>query len=153
MRGEISIMNSKAKSAAEQSNIPRTVAINTLIDVVGALAAETLTDNVYLIDNNESYGSTHEGTDQLQSSVKVGDIVLWTVESLEPEAFASIEEIKFDSTCIRVEQRTFRGSDVTYWVGEILKKFDRCPYEMKILLGTQDEPLQTDTNPALVCNS
>lgn len=147
-------MNTRTKTAASKASAPAIpVAINTLIDVLGALASDTMENNIYLVDSNKAQGSTQLGTGQLHSSVQVGDIVRWTVESLEPEAFATITAIEIDSSVIDVTMMTYPGSDVTYWQGKVKKKFETLPYQLQVLLGTQTKPMQADTGMALVCKA
>ncbi|MDO9105751.1 MAG: hypothetical protein Q7U57_12430 [Methylovulum sp.] len=130
--------------------INKTITIVSLIDVVGALANDTLNGNIYLMDNNKSNGSSDQGTEVLKTLVKEGDQLVWTVMSLEPEAYASIKEIIIDSDYCVPEQKTYEGSDVTYWVGKVKKNPKSTPYNLKIQVGTQEQALMTTSSPSLV---
>ena len=125
------------------------VSINTVVDVVGALVDDSLRNNIYLVDNNKANGSTGLGTDALQSAVNVGDTILWTVESLEPEAYAMITGIEIDSL-VDVTEGVFPGSDVIYWKGIVEQQFDTLPYKLEVTVGTRTTALVTETDIALV---
>lgn len=128
----------------------KTITIISLVDVVGALASGTIGGNLYLLDNNRLGGSSGEGTEVLKTMVNEGDQLVWTVMSLEPEAYASIDGILIDSDYCEPEQKTYEGSDVTYWVGKVKKKLQTVPYKLKVAVGTRPEPLVTPNSAALV---
>lgn len=128
----------------------RTISVVTLVDVAGALASGTLSNNLYLMDNNKTNGSSDEGTEILKTRVRAGDQLLWTTVSLEPEAYASITGILIDSDYCEPEQRSYAGSDVTYWIGKVKKNLDLVPYKLEIKVGTQNKAMVTVSSPSLV---
>ena len=67
------------------------ISIVSVVDVVGALANNSLSGNIFLVDNNKVSGSSGEGTEALQTAVEEGDELVWIVQPLECEAHASIE--------------------------------------------------------------
>ena len=127
-----------------------TISIMVNVDVVGALCEETLTNNIYLIDNNGANGSTHLGTDVLKTKVEKGDTLLWNVMAIEPEAYASITEIGIDSNYCKVEQKTYEGSDVAYWVGTVLKALESVPDTLRFALGSRVQEMTTSERPTLI---
>lgn len=142
-------MPTAKRTSRSATKPPRTVAINCLVDTLGALAQDAMQNNVYYIDNNRLLGSDGEGTDHLATACKPGDIILWTVESMEPEAYAAIDDIVIDSAYVSVEPAYFAGSDVVYWHGVVKKKVAKLEYQVRYLLGTKAEPLTADTGSRL----
>jgi len=74
----------------------KTITIASVIDVVGALATDSLSGQVYFTDTEKASGSTGHGTENLKTMVSVGDVLVWTVTFLECEAYAAIDEIIID---------------------------------------------------------
>lgn len=128
----------------------KTITIVTVIDVVGALATESLSENVYLLDTNKMGGSENIGTDYLKTAVQKGDRIVWTIQALECEAFASIEDIIIDHEYCEPKQETYKGTDVTYWVGTVKKNVKLVPYNIKYKVGSRPEGMTTTSNPALI---
>lgn len=128
----------------------KTITISALVDVVGALAAESLQNSIYLTDNNKLNGSTDEGTEVLKTKVKKGDQLMWTSMSLEPEAYASITGIIIDSEYCEPEQRPYVGSDITFWIGTVKKDLEAVPYKIKIKVGNRQLELTTPNSPSLI---
>jgi hypothetical protein len=133
-----------AQLSEEQAESPRhPISITAVVDVVGALATRGLSGNLYLLDTNKTGGSTGIGTEELKTKVKKGDQLLWTVLPLECEAYASIDDIMIDSAVCEVEQRTYPGTDISYWAGTVKKDIDAIPYQISFKLGTRIEPITT----------
>ena len=130
----------------------KTITIMTMIDVVGALASNSLTNNIYMIDDNKLNGSQDLGTGVLKTKVEQGDNLLWVVLSIEPEAFGTITGIIIDPDYCEPEQQYYVGSDVAYWQGTVKKDLQSVPYDLKIRIGTRDEELTTPEAPSLIGN-
>ena len=128
------------------------ITIMTFINVIGALATHSLTNHLYMIDSNKANGSQDLGTGVLKTKVKMGDQLLWTAMSIEPEAFGSITDIIIDSDFCEPEQKYYAGSDVTYWEGTVKKDLQSVPYSLKMRVGTRDEELTTTETPSLIGN-
>src|SRR5262249_37597397 len=118
---------------------------------VGALATRSLQGNLYLLDTNRAGGSTGLGTEELRTRVQGGDQILWTVLPLECEAYVSIDDIMIDKEVCEPVQKTYPGTDISYWVGTI-KKDDTgvTTYQISFKLGTRTDPMTTALSPALV---
>lgn len=129
---------------------PRTITILSLIDVIGALADDSMKFNVYLFDDNKSKGSTNEGTANLKTKVETGDKLIWTLMPLEPESFAEISEISIDPEICRIEKKMYPQSDVVYWEGEVLKAAASTPYKITFEIGSQKQKIATEDTPALI---
>ncbi|RJF75406.1 hypothetical protein D4Q52_09485 [Rhodopseudomonas palustris] len=131
-----------------------TIAIVSVVDVVGALAANDLTGSFYLFDDNKSKGSRDEGTEALQTRVSKGDQVVWTSIPLECEAYISISGVEIDKKYkdyCDVRKDVYPGTNVVYWLGEIRKELDGpIPYTLKFKLGSHKGEFAISTSPALI---
>ena len=108
-----------------------------VVDVVGALAADTLEDAVWLMDSNKTGGSTNQGTRQLTTAVRQGDQLIWTAMSLECEAFIAIDGIDIDQEYCEVRRGIYEGTDISYWMGRIKKDPEKAlvPYNLRFRVG------------------
>ena len=131
----------------------KTITIASVIDVVGALANDSLSGQVYFMDTNKANGSTHQGTENLRTVVKKGDRLVWTVIFLECEAYVAIDDIIIDKDCCEPKKEFYEGTDVSYWVGTVKKDVTITPYSVKFKVGTRAEPIATDSSLCLVGQS
>ncbi|WP_296420317.1 hypothetical protein [Pseudooctadecabacter sp.] len=60
------------------------------VDVEGALASQNLGANCYMVDTNKYAGSGAEGTDELKTTLSIGDEIAWSVAPIDPGTNASI---------------------------------------------------------------
>jgi hypothetical protein len=99
---------------------PRTVTVLGLIDIAQALADASLDNNVYWFDNNAAIGSTHLGTDHLETTLHNGDLIQWLISGLEVETAADIAGIIGPATAIAhpVELELMPG--MVFWAGQIV---------------------------------
>jgi len=113
--------------------------IMVVVDVVGALATDTLDGSVWLVDSNKTGGSTGEGTRQLKTAVRKGDQLVWTAMSLECEAYVAIEAIAIDPAYCEVTRGVYPGTDISYWLGRIKKDPGKSmvPYNILFKLGSR----------------
>lgn len=118
-----------------------------VVDVVSALASESLDDAVWLVGSEPRGGSTGNGTRHLQTTVAVGDELLWTVMSLECEAFASIEAIRIDPAYCTVTSGVYEGTDIRYWLGTVRKNPGKAvvPYGIEFRLGSRRDVMTLST--------
>ncbi|MCK4763579.1 MAG: hypothetical protein KAW12_15370 [Candidatus Aminicenantes bacterium] len=128
----------------------KTISIITVVDIVGVFASGTLSKNIYMIDNNKANGSTDEGTGVLKTMVEEGDILVWIVQALEPEAYASITGIEIEKEYCEPKQKPYEGTDITFWVGRVKKNLKAVPYNLKIKVGNRDKELLTPNPPYLI---
>jgi hypothetical protein len=126
------------------------IAIMAVVDIVGALATGSMKGNLYLLDTNRANGSTGLGTEELKTEVKKDDQLHWTVLPLECEAYVSIDDILIDKELCEPQQKTYPGTDITYWIGTIKKDVDVAPYHIKFKVGTRVDPMITASTPFLV---
>lgn len=122
----------------------KTITIASVIDVVGALATDSLAGQVYFMDTNKAEGSTGQGTENLRTAVSAGYRLVWTVIFLECEAYAAIDEIIIDPEYCEPEKKVYDGTDVSYWMGTVKKDITSpVPYTVKFKVGTRDESIPT----------
>lgn len=121
----------------------RLIRIVVVLDVVAALATETLDGSVWLVDSHQSGGSTGEGTVRLRTAVRKGDVLLWTAMPLEVEAFAAIDAIRIDPEVCEVVLGVYPSTDIRYWKGTIKKDIGKAivPYNFVIRLGSRQTGL------------
>jgi hypothetical protein len=132
----------------------QTIAIVSVVDVVGALADDTLTGSIYLIDDNKANGSTDEGSEVLKTKVKKGDQLVWVCVPLECEAYVSITGVEIDEKYREYcdpKKAVYPGTNVVYWLGEITKELDVIiPYNLKFKLGSHKDDMATTASPSLI---
>ncbi len=75
-----------------------TVNVLTAVDVEGALTSNNLGANVYMVDTNKYAGSGAEGTSELKTKLKIGDIIVWTVAPVDPGT--NVEINSFSGTAV-----------------------------------------------------
>jgi hypothetical protein len=125
--------------------------ILTLVDVVGALANDTLSNNVYMLDNNASKGSTGEGSERLKTQVKRGDQLIWLIQAIEPESFVTIADIIIDKAYCEPVEQAYEGTDITFWSATVKKVPEtNLPYQIKMKMGNRDHELVTPQTPFLI---
>lgn len=121
----------------------KTITIATVIDVVGALATDSLVGQVYFMDTEKASGSTGHGTESLKTMVSQEDVLVWTVIFLECEAYAAIDQIIIDNDYCEPEKKVYEGTDVSYWTAKVKKNVQSIPYTIKFKVGTRAEPIST----------
>ncbi|MEB3277593.1 MAG: hypothetical protein VKK42_01560 [Lyngbya sp.] len=128
----------------------KTITIASVIDVVGALATDSLNGQVYFMDTNKANGSTEQGTENLKTVVQKGDRLVWTVIFLECEAYAAIDDIIIDKDYCEPKKEFYEGTDVSYWIGTVKKDVTMTRYSVKFKVGTRAEPIETSSSLCLV---
>ena len=117
------------------------ITIVAAVDIIGALADDTLKGNIYMFDNNRLKGSTGEGTDKLITKIQFNPneetVLVWNIMPLEPESFASITQITADKEYLLIEKNQYPDSDVVYWTGTVKKQFGQLSYKLTLGLGTR----------------
>jgi len=138
-------------SEQDRAPVRRPISITSIVDCVGSLATGTLHENLYLLDSNRAGGSTGQGTPALRTRVSRGDRLLWTVITLECEAFAAIEDIRIDTGVCRPERHTYPDSDVAYWTATVARDdIGLVPYEITFRIGPGEASMTTPVPPALI---
>lgn len=131
----------------------KTITISSVVDVVGALATDSMSGQVYFMDTNKAGGSTGQGTENLRTVVAKGDRLVWTVIFLECEAYTEIDDIVIDKEFCEPKKKVYVGTDVSYWIATVKKDVGVVPYTVRYKLGTRAEPIATTSNLALAGKS
>lgn len=126
-----------------------------LLDVVGALSADTLANNLFLFDNNRWAGSTGHGSASLTTAAQQGDVVVWTTMALECEAFARLQLVEIDtrySEYVALDAAAFSETPEVYWFARILKPLpaEGIPYRLSYRLGSALAPYRAPVESLLV---
>ena len=92
-----------------------------VVDVEGALSSGDLGANVYLIDTNKYFGSGSEGQEELVTSCLDGQIIVWSVASVNPGDDAEITgftgQIIDQKICVPKQSTLVTGE--TVWSGRV----------------------------------
>jgi len=127
----------------------RTITITAVVDVAGALANDSASGHIYLMDDNKLNGSTGEGTEMLETKVRLGDRLVWTVHPLEVESGVRIARIEINRAYCEPEEREYADTGVTYWVGVIKQDLDKVVlYALTLACGGRELEMPTPASPA-----
>lgn len=117
-----------------------------LVDVVGALAAGTLSNSLYLFDNVRTDGSEGHGAGSLVTPIAADDLMVWVSMGLECEAFVRIETILIDSAYadyVAIDSGVYTGTSVVYQTLRVLKPLvEPIPYHLVFRLGSRPAPMR-----------
>ena len=122
--------------------------INVLIvvDVEAALASGNLGANVYLIDTNGYFGSGSEGQEELVTACLDGQIIIWSVASVDPGDDAEISgftgQIITDKVCVP-QQSTLPTGDVI-WSGRVETQGAVAKYQYSCTLSFDGKNMTFD---------
>ena len=118
--------------------MPAQINIVTVVDVVGALASESLDGNIHLIDNSRSSTTTGQGTAELSTTCKHGQVINWLIYAVDLQSPALIHNIDFEGSvnpCLKLQPY---GAPVfgPYWAGIVKLEADLksgvYPYRLEI---------------------
>jgi hypothetical protein len=129
------------------------IIIASVVDVVEALANDSVAASLYLVDNNKANGSRDEGTSTLKTSVRKGDQLYWMAYSLECETYLSITRIEIDKQYCDPEELYYPDTDISFWTGKIKKDIEGAvPYIIAFHVGTPSKEMSiADTPEACPC--
>lgn len=122
--------------------------INVLIvvDVVGALASGDLGANVYLIDSNKYCGSGNEGQQELVTACIDGQVINWSVASVDPGTDAEL--VGFTGQMVNqkicVPQQITPVSGETYWAGRVESQGTVAQYQYSCTLSFDGKSMTFD---------
>lgn len=101
--------------------------IVTVVDVIGALAAGTLTGNIYMTDNSRIGTTTGRGSGTLASGVTYTQVLNWQVMAVDVQTDVRISKISFyrngipiaaaDTPCAKLQKYGAPSGD--YWAGVV----------------------------------
>jgi hypothetical protein len=114
-----------------------TVDILIVVDALAAVAnpSNNIGNNVYLVDTNKHIGSGCEGSNELHTACKDGEVLSWRVVAIDPGSDVSIKsftgDIKNDRVCLPTKQGL--ASDV-HWDGLVQAQGHKRSYQYSVLL-------------------
>ncbi len=115
-----------------------TLSILIVVDVLGALADESLINNVYMVDTNHYLGSWQEGSDALHTLCQDGQLLQWYTTSVSPNNDIEISsfsgEIVSGNICIPSHQG-YPGD--SFWAGRVEThgRFASYSYTITLTMG------------------
>lgn len=117
------------------------ISVLIVVDVENAIAANDLSGNVYLIDNNKNSGSNHEGNFELVTACSNGQLISWSVVGVVAENQVEINNFTGDmiKDKICLPQKT-PSQGRTYWQGRVNDTTvgDKVQYSVELLMdGTR----------------
>jgi hypothetical protein len=118
------------------------LAIVVAVDAANALAAETLTGNIWLLDGNRYRGSTGEGTERLETAVEGAQIMNWLVASIDGVTTVTLENVsgeavERDIVVAHKYESPELGEGKGYWWGGMADatRPGRYAYNLELDLG------------------
>ena len=93
--------------------------IMTFVDVIGALAAGTLTGNIFMTDNSRAGHTTGRGTATLSSAVTNGQVINWHVVPVDVQTAVEIVGITFQPLSPCALLRKYGAPSGDYWAGYV----------------------------------
>lgn len=117
-----------------------------VVDVEGALASGDLGANVYLIDTNKHFGSGSEGQQELITSCKDSQILVWSVSSVNPGDDAEIAGFKGQviDQKICVPKQTTIVTGETVWAGRVESQGASSTYQYSCTLSFDGKAMDFD---------
>lgn len=122
--------------------------INVLIvvDVEGALASGDLSSNVYLIDTNKFFGSYGEGQEELVTTCSDGQIIIWSVASVNPgddvEITGFTGQMIDQKICLPKQSTLVTGE--TVWSGRVESQGSTAKYQYSCTLSFDGKAMTFD---------
>ena len=117
-----------------------------IVDVEGALASGNLGSNVYLIDTNKYFASSSEGQQELQTSCKDGQVIIWSVASINPGDDAEITGFTgqmIDQKICLPKQSTLVAGE-TVWAGRVESQGQTAQYQYSCTLSFDGKTMTFD---------
>lgn len=123
----------------------RTINILIVVDCLGALSSNSLSDNTYIIDTNGYEGSWNEGTAHLVTVCQDGQNLEWAVCSINPSNDVSITsfsgEMVSSRICIPKEQGIVGAEN---WKGRVQTQGDIGPHAYTVNLSLNGTSMSFD---------
>lgn len=111
-----------------------------VVDVIGALSAGTLQDNVYLVDTNNYLGSWQEGQSTLNTVCQDGQALTWSITPVDPATQVSISGFSgpmVDGKVCQPAQDPFAGNSVWNGVVETQGAFASYAYTVSVVMNAR----------------
>lgn len=146
--------SSTTEAAVATQPIRQATTVLGLVDAVAALAQGSLSNALYLFDNNQMGGSGGQGTGSLRTKIAEGDVVVLVSMPLESEVFVRIDNVLIEqrfAEYVRLNCGAYPQTAVVYWTVEVVKTPpEPIPYQLMFRLGSRSEPMPTPAASFLV---
>lgn len=126
------------------------VTIRIIIDAASALEAGSPQGSFFMFDDRRLAGSRFQRTDHLHTAVSPGDRIIWLLSPIECEVYAALTAIDICNDLCQVSPRTFEGTSIVYWEGEVKQAVDDLPYGMTFEIGGAKVSMTTDCASRLI---
>lgn len=119
-----------------------TLNILIVVDTQGALASNSLMDNVYMVDTNKYLGSWQEGTNQLHTVCQDGQLLNWRVVAISPDNDIKIAgfsgQMVSKKICVPAQQG-MQGEE--YWSARVETQGAFSSYAYTLTVSIDDKQL------------
>lgn len=135
--------------------------INIAVDVVAALSEQTLHNHIFMMDNS-IYNSSCQGTSNLTTSCKPGQIIQWVTYAIDLQTPVAIKNISFITTkndTYNKEESNFAHNeqdnlDSKNWTGIVpwyMTPYIPYRYRLEIQMGEgQNSIMSIDTSSLMI---
>lgn len=117
-----------------------------VVDVEGALASGDLGSNVYLIDTNKHFGSYSEGQQELVTYCRDGQVIVWSIASVNPGDEAEIAgftgQMVDQRVCIPKASTLVTGE--TVWAGRVESQGQSAQFQYSCTLSFDGRAMNFD---------
>ena len=119
-----------------------TISVLIVVDVVGALAAGSLMNNVYMVDTNKYLGSWQEGADSLHTICQDSQQVNWMVKSISPSDDVSIVRFTGDMVSRGICNPVLQGAgDNSSWAAQVQSHGVYSSFSYTVTLTMDDKKM------------
>lgn len=110
-----------------------------VVDTAGAISANNLQDNVYMIDSNQWLGSWREGSCQLHTVTESGQLIAWSVCAVSPDGQLNITG--FSGQMVSQRVCVPQSIDDISWEGRIESRGATGRYPYTITLSIEGKSM------------
>lgn len=130
-----------------------------VVDVIGALSAETpMNGNVFMVDDS-AFHSANQGTTQLCTACRPGDLIKWSALAVDVQTPVAIRKISFlgDHGAVApppLETSNYSELDLMVWEGIVpphLVPGTLYRYELELQMYKGVASIMRIDTPGLVC--
>ncbi|MEM4989238.1 hypothetical protein V8G57_17750 [Collimonas sp. H4R21] len=128
-----------------------TICVLVAVNVGQAVATKNLSKYVFMVDTTGYSGDGSEGGNELITTCRNGDTIVWTVASIDPAESVAILGFAGQAIPNMVNPMKYPQYDGTTWGGRVNQAGNHIQYTMTLLLeGSVQltfDPFITATNP------
>ena len=129
-----------------------TINVLVAVNVGQAVASGNLGKYVFMEDTTGYSGNGSEGTNELQTTCKNGDTIVWSAVSIDPGEQIAIHSFGGSAIPNMVNPAQYPQDDGAVWGGRVNSTGKNVQYTMTLLLAGQTlltfDPFITATNPS-----